>query len=96
MIDLQPRHREIVHNILNKHVPDKEVWAFGSRVKQTANKSSDLDLVIVSEHKIPFKIMAKLEYDFAVSNLPFKVDVLDWQSVSDDFKKVIKEKYCLF
>ena len=96
MINLYPRHEEIVRRILKKHVPDATVWVFGSRVKQTANNSSDLDLAIVSQSKIPLQVMNLLKFDFEESDLPFKVDVLDWQSISDDFKKVIKEKYVVF
>ena len=40
--------------------------------------------------------MDSLNFDFEESDLPFKVDVLDWQSISDNFKKVIKEKYIVF
>ena len=96
MINLRPRHEEIVRRILKKHVPNATVWVFGSRVKQTANDSSDLDLVIVSQSKIPLQVMNLLKFDFEESDLPFKVDVLDWQNISDDFKKVIKERYVVF
>ncbi len=96
MISLRPRHEKIVRRILKKHVPDATIWVFGSRVKQTANNSSDLDLAIVSQNKIPLQVMNLLKFDFEESDLPFKVDVLDWQNISDDFKKVIKEKYVVF
>ena len=96
MINLHPRHEKIVRCILKKHAPDAKVWVFGSRIKQTANNSSDLDLAIVSQNKIPLQVMNLLKFDFEESDLPFKVDVLDWQNISDDFKKVIKEKYVVF
>ena len=96
MIDLQHNHKKIVQHILKKHVPNATVWVFGSRVKQTANNSSDLDLVIISKSKIPLQVMGSLNFDFEESDLPFKVDVLDWQNISDDFKKVIKEEYAVF
>ena len=96
MISLRPHHEEIVRRILKRHVPDATIWVFGSRVKQTANNSSDLDLAIVSQNKIPLQVMNLLKFDFEESDLPFKVDVLDWQSISDDFKRVIKEKYVVF
>ena len=96
MINLRPHHEEIVRRILKRHVPDETIWVFGSRVKQTANNSSDLDLAIVSQSKTPSQVMNSLKFDFEESDLPFKVDVLDWQSISDDFKKVIKEKYVIF
>ena len=96
MINLRPHNEEIVRHILKRHVPNATVWVFGSRVKQTANNSSDLDLAIVSPSKISLRVMNLLKFDFEESDLPFKVDVLDWQSISDDFKKVIKERYVVF
>jgi type I restriction enzyme S subunit len=45
-IDIRPDHWKIVRDILQKHVPEYEVWAFGSRAKKTAKKHSDLDLCI--------------------------------------------------
>jgi len=48
-IDLNPRYWEIVRDILARHVPQYEVWAFGSRARRTAKEYSDLDLVIITD-----------------------------------------------
>jgi uncharacterized protein len=42
MLQIENKHREIIHNILKKY-PYK-FYAYGSRVKGTARKYSDLDL----------------------------------------------------
>lgn len=42
--DIQPDHLKIVLEILNRVVPDREVWVFGSRATGTARDTSDLDL----------------------------------------------------
>ena len=34
-----------------------------------------------------------LEEAFADSDLPFRVEVLDWQRISDPFRQVIEEAY---
>ena len=95
-IDLTPSHEEAIRNILKKHIPDTEVWAFGSRVRWTAKDTSDLDLVIASDEKTPSKVMTLLKLDFEDSELPFKVDVLDWQRISEEFQGIIKEEYVVF
>ena len=38
--------------------------------------------------------LAELRENFTESDLPFKVDILDWASISESFRKIIKEK-CL-
>lgn len=41
MIDIDAKYLEMVKHILNNHVPECEVWFFGSRVTG-ARKYSDL------------------------------------------------------
>ena len=43
-IDISPGQWDIVHDILQRHVPGHEVWAFGSRARRRAKPYSDLDL----------------------------------------------------
>ncbi|MBI5416465.1 restriction endonuclease subunit S, partial [Candidatus Poribacteria bacterium] len=93
MIDVSPYQLEIINNILEKHVPECEVRAFGSRATWTAKDYSDLDLVIVGKKKLPDKTIYALEEDFQESDLPFRVDVLDWNTISPEFRKVIEKGY---
>ncbi len=93
MIDLNPKHFETVQHILAKHVPGCEVRAFGSRVKWTAKDYSDLDLVVINSQKSNMRQIRQLTEAFEESNLPIRVDVLDWYTVSEKFKKIITEKY---
>ena len=93
MIDLKTRHLELVKSILATHVPNVEVRAFGSRVAGGARDYSDLDLVIVDKDKINRKTLFRLEDAFADSDLPFRVDVLDWHRISESFRKIIEPAY---
>ncbi len=93
MIDLQPDHLALVQTILAQHLPQAEVRVFGSRVRDTARPYSDLDLVVVGQAKINRKTLHRLQEAFADSDLPCRVDVLDWHRISDSFKQVIEEKY---
>jgi hypothetical protein len=88
-MDIQLQHEQIVKNILRQHVPEAVVYAFGSRVALTAKPHSDLDLVIVEKKEIPIQRMHLLEEAFSDSDLPYRVDVLDWHVISDDFRKQI-------
>jgi len=36
--------------------------------------------------------MALMKEDFSESDLPFKVDVLDWATTSEEFRRVIENK----
>lgn len=92
MIDLADEHLAEVRRILQAHVPKCEVLAFGSRVRGNAQTYSDLDLALAAPEKIPQRQLEDLKDSFAESDLPFRVDVLDWHEISDRFRKTIEEK----
>jgi type I restriction enzyme S subunit len=89
-IDIRPDLWVIVRDILHRHVPEHEVWAFGSRVKGPAKPYSDLDLAVISEQPLPLDVVAKLAEDFSESDLPWRVDVVDWAAASESFRKIIE------
>ena len=92
-VDLSPAHRAIVERILAEHVPQCEVRAFGSRATWTAKDYSDLDLAIVNQESLDRTILSRLNEAFEESNLPMRVDVVDWHAISDSFREVIQRDY---
>ncbi len=88
-IDIDPDHLAIVRDILHKHVPQYAVWVFGSRVTGKARKFSDLDLAIITDKPLSLEVSASLRDDFSESDLPWKVDVVDWATTSDVFRAII-------
>ncbi len=90
LLDVRPDHLQMVLDVLQKHVPQYEVWAFGSRAKWTAKDYSDLDLCVVSDKPLSFSLLGALAEDFSESDLPWKVDVVDWATVSESFRKIIE------
>ena len=89
VIDINPHYFQEVLRILNIHMPDVEVRAFGSRVKWTAKPYSDLDLVLMTERPLTLDEEAQLKEAFDESTLPFKVDFVDWASTSKTFREII-------
>lgn len=94
MIDLAPRHFEEVRRLLAEHLPDAEVWAFGSRVSATAAEGSDLDLVVRSLDGSATPL-AGLREAFCESSLPFAVELLDWATIPEQFREEILRNYCV-
>ena len=90
MIDLNPRHLATVERILAEHAPGLEVRAFGSRATWTARDFSDLDLAIVGESRLDTDVIWRLKEAFSESDLPIRVDVLDWHAISDKFREAIE------
>ena len=75
--------------LLQRHLPDTEAWAYGSRAKRTSNPKSDLDLVVFSTPDQRARV-GDLREAFEESNLPFRVDLFVWNDVPDSFRKQIR------
>jgi predicted nucleotidyltransferase len=89
-IDVSPAEWRIIRDILHKHVPDREVWAFGSRAQRTARQYSDLDLAIITDTPLSFDVSGGMKEDFSESDLPFRVDILDWAVTQDNFRHIVE------
>ena len=89
-VDLRPDHLAIVRRALRQHVPACEVLVFGSRATWTAKDYSDLDLAIVGDHPLSLKAASALAEALGESDLPFKVDVVDWAKIDDGFRRIIR------
>jgi len=92
-LDIRPDLLRLVQDILQRHVPDREVRAFGSRVKGTARPSSDLDLVVMGDEPLPLAVYAALLDDFEQSDLPWRVDVVDWATTAESFRRIIEQEW---
>ena len=93
MIDISPEYLQLVKDILKQHVPQCEVRAFGSRHNWVAKPYSDLDIAIVGNDRLAKKQIYDLQEAFEESILPFRVDVLDWWAISDEFRAIIEQGY---
>jgi hypothetical protein len=89
---MEQRHLQMVHDILKKY--PYNFFAFGSRVYGTPRKLSDLDICFFE--KIPLHIQSNIEEDFEQSDLPFTVDLIDWEMTENSFKETIKHNlFCI-
>ena len=92
-LDLSPDDRLLVQRILASRVPDRPVYAFGSRATGRARRRSDLDLAIDGIEEMPLSTRADLVEDFTESDLPILVDLVDLKSVSSSFREAIEPDF---
>ena len=81
-LDISPKAQQTLQELLQHHLPGVTVWAYGSRVKQTARPQSDLDLVVFANKEKRWNVI-DLQEAFDESNLPFRVDVFIWGEVPE-------------
>ena len=91
-IDLHPHDLEKVVGILARHIPDREVCVIGSRLTGHAKPFSDLDLVIMGHEPLSLRARGELRDAFDDSSLPFTVDLVEWATASEAFRRVIAEQ----
>ncbi len=89
-VDLRLDHWAIVRSALRRHVPDREVLAFGSRATWTAKEYSDLDLAVMGEEPLSLRTASALDEALGDSDLPFKVDVVDWARIDEGFRRIVR------
>ncbi len=87
---MRPDHAKIARDILARQLPvGVSVRVFGSRAKCVAKPYSDLDLALKGEVDLSSAILSDLAEAVSESDLPFKVDVLDWRSVEPSLREAI-------
>ena len=88
---IPPEHLEEVKRILAFWAPRLPAYAFGSRVHgRTLKRTSDLDICFKGDAPVPKKVMRQVTNAFDVSDIPFRVDIVDWHDLSQDFRANIE------
>jgi uncharacterized protein len=93
MINASLTHLATIREILQRYAFDCEVRVFGSRIHHNAKHYSDLDLALVGSRKRTLDEMGRLREAFENSDLPYRVDVLDWHAISPEFRQIIEQGY---
>ncbi len=91
-VQLTTEEKKIVVNTMQQYLPNIEFKIFGSRAKGHAKEFSDLDIVILSQEKIPLQDLFLVTDAFAESDLPFIVDLVDWQRITEEFREIVKQQ----
>ncbi len=97
-IYIRKKHRKLLESLILAHLPEIEVWAYGSRVNGRSHEGSDLDLVLRGKglNEIPIEQISDFEEAVQESNLPFLVEVRDWARLPERFHKEIALNHALF
>ena len=97
-LHLLPKHRRALEALLRKHLPDVEVWAYGSRVNGRSHDGSDLDLVLrgPSLKEVPSGQLGDFEEAVQESNIPFLVEARDWARLPERFHREIERDHVVF
>lgn len=85
-----------IKKIIGKYLDLKKykVFFFGSRVKGSkylADDRSDIDIGIEGPKVVPSDIMSNIEEEISEILILYRIDIVDFRDVSDDFYEVAKQ-----
>lgn len=83
-------HLQEVKRILAFWAPGIPAFAYGSRIHgRNLKPLSDLDLCLKDVRPVPDKVIWQVRDAFDISDLPMRVDVVDWHNLSEEFRDAI-------
>ncbi len=86
---LTEKEEKIVKDILKKY--PYSFFFYGSRVKGDFTKSSDLDILLVSDDETLQSDIEKLKLEFNESLIPYRVNISRRDKMEDYFYKLIEK-----
>lgn len=92
---ISKNEHHIILNILKEYFDRYSFYYYGSRVKGTFNKTSDLDILIKGNQEMPLKNLVELKEKFDESKLPYIVNFTDYNNIDDNFYSLIKDDLVL-
>ena len=96
-LHLSARHRAMLEALLQEHLPEVEVWAYGSRVNGESHDGSDLDLVLRGPGLAKIDISRLVDFEEALrdSTVPFLVEAHDWARLPESFHREIQRNHVI-
>ena len=81
--------------LLRQYLPQAQIWAYGSRVNGDCHDASDLDLVARNPSALdqPLSDLFDFQEELVESNLPIRIDVVDWAQIPESFQQEIERGY---
>lgn len=91
-LHLSPNHRGVLEAPFREHLPDVEVWAYGSQINGRFPAGGGLNLVLRGPglKRIPVRRLANFMDAVRDSAIPSLVDVLDWARLPEEFRQGIE------
>jgi len=88
-VSMKKQDKETIIKIIKQLLPQSNIYLFGSRARKDNQPESDIDIAIDNNQKIDLYDLSIIKENIEESTIPFTVDIVDLNAVSDDLKKQI-------
>lgn len=89
-LDLESKYVDFIKSLVRSVLKNADIFIFGSRVQGKAKEYSDVDIALKSAEEIPFEKILILKAKFSESTFPYKVDIVDLNSLDKNFLSIIQ------
>ena len=87
-MQIERKDADLIIKIIRQHLSaNVDIFFFGSRVNGSFRKESDIDVLLKGIAPIDLGILSLVKEELEESDIPFKVDILDYHRCS---KKMLK------
>jgi predicted nucleotidyltransferase len=90
-LPLNPLDRVAIERIVSGVLRGREIGLklFGSRARGDARQASDIDLAMMAKPDVSLDELAEIREALEASNIPYRIDLLDYTKVSDSLRRAI-------
>jgi uncharacterized protein len=83
------KYKQEFIKIIHKSLPKCKIYLFGSRARGSHSHGSDVDIAIDVNEKVEKNVVGVIREEIENSNIPYFVDIVDLNVVSEEMKKNI-------
>lgn len=78
--------------LISALIPEAKIYLYGSRARGTNSQWSDIDIALNAGKVLPQLSIGELNDIMIASNLPYKVDIVDFNAISDTMRNIIDQE----
>ena len=88
--------KQKIINLINALIPEVKIYLFGSRAKGTYHERSDIDIALDAGKPLNVSQLGELKDVLNATNISYKIDVVDINSLPEDMYFNIKKELILW
>jgi predicted nucleotidyltransferase len=93
---LDTKAREKIISLISALLPRAKIYLFGSRARGTYSKWSDIDIALDADVPLPITAVDEIKSVFEATNMPYKIEVVDFHRVSPSMREAIRREGILW
>lgn len=90
MKNIDKETQDKIISLISALMPQAIIYLFGSRARGTHDEWSDIDIALDTGQKLPYVKVDEVISILKATNIPYKIEIVDFHSVSEAMRNSIK------